>query len=172
MKHTSRPGVPLRDLQTVRVRVAVVRNHRLVQLARHLHLPREHHLLPRAGALVLLPVIIQPDLSNRAHARLGLGHFFNDCKVIIPVFVDIFRVNANRRIDKRIFLCVAHRFARSLHITTRIEYQPDVMLRHGQKQLVPVGVKTFIIIMGMGIKQHLPSPQIQPKCAQAFHSPS
>ena len=152
MEHAGHTLIPTRDPKAVGMCVAIVHDNRLAQFACQLHLSGKHDLLPRAGALVLFPIVVQPDLADRTYTRLSLGQFFDDRKVIIPVFVDIFRVNTDSSIYKRVFLCVADRLARGLDIAARIEDQADIMRGHGRKQLIPITVKAFIVIMCVGIK--------------------
>src|SRR5699024_10094946 len=109
--HAGHVRIAPRDLQTVRVRVAVVHDDRLAQIARQLHLPREYNLLPRAGALVLFPIVVQPDLPDRAHLGLIAGQPADVRQLLFPAVRDILRVDADGRIDKGILTRIADRLA-------------------------------------------------------------
>ena len=84
---------------------------------------------------------------------------------------------------------VADRLARRGNITAGIEDESDIVLRHGGEQRVAVLVEALVVVVRVGIEKHRVllsgkrtphrkkvrcpcADQIQPKCLQAFHSPS
>ena len=99
-------GIAARDLHAVGVGITVMDNDRQLQLARQLHLTSENNLLPCARTLVLLPVIIQTDLSDGTNTRLALRERADFIQCLRPSILDILRMQADRSINKWITVCV------------------------------------------------------------------
>ena len=147
MEHAPQSGVSLHDGQRVAVSLAVVDDHRQVQLQRQLQLGPEHLLLEVAGR-VLRPVVVKADLTDGHH--LGFPrHPPQRVHVLRHKVAAVLRMDAHggvhmgvprRQIDSR--LRGRQRAAGGDHQTVK-----------GGKHRVTVGVKGLVVIMGVGVEQ-------------------
>ena len=145
--------IVLHDVQTVLVSFPVVDDNRLVQL------DCQFDLLPEQDLLLLLltgvPVVVQPHLAD-GHA-LGMPRHLADLGISFQiVFVHILRVDAHRGIDKGIFLRQVQSHAAAPRVAARVQDQPHPGGVGGLQSFKAVGVEGAGIVMGVGIKNHLP----------------
>ena len=96
----------LEQLQHIAVSITVMNNYRQIKLLCQIHLLAENTLLHLAR-LILLPVIIKADFANRYNLRMLRPHC-QLLKIIVGNPLEIFRMIADRRIDKRMLFCQRH----------------------------------------------------------------
>ena len=146
---------------------------REVQCTRQLHLAGEYNLLPRTRTLVFFPVIVKTNFADGANLAFVLCQCADGLQMSLPAVLDVLRVNTDRRIYKWIFIRVADRLARAFHITAGIENQADIVLGHGSRAAYR-GPRRTVHRHSVHVyqKASVNLPQIQPKCLQAFQSPS
>ena len=158
MIHALEVGKLFDNIKTVLVRLSVMNDDRHVQLPRQLQLfaQQDFLLLARRRGLrrTLLPIIVQTDFTNRLDPRV-CRQSADDVNVCIRDADAVLRMNADRRIHEIIGMRQLHRRFGRLHITARIENQPDVVFLHGPEQYIPIRIKPTVIIVCMGIKQHI-----------------
>ena len=103
--------------------------------------------------LLLMPVIIQADLAYGYclfHVAIFSDFIQNSCIYLIRII----RMNPHCTINKRILFHQIINPVKMSHGSTHIHNMPNPVLLHTLKHLKPILVKSLIVIMGMGIKNH------------------
>ena len=102
----------------------------------------------------LVPVIIQPDLTDRYCFR-QFTKLPDLLKCLLCHLIRIIRMDSKCTIDKRIFFhkrfCVLQTFKRS----TGIDDSANSVFLHGTQEFLSVRLKSLVIIMSMCFKNHI-----------------
>ena len=117
-----------------------------------LQLAVEHVLLESPGRVVL-PVVIQADLSDGPHLGAG-GQLPQLQQGPLPPFSAVGGVDPHRGVDMGKFLCQGHCGAGALQVAARVDDQLHPLLGHRGQKFLPVGVEGPGVVVGMGIKIH------------------
>ena len=142
------------DLQCILCCIPAMDHKRKLFLSGNIQLGTKHFLLFPVFFPFLVPVVIQADLANSYH----LVHPGNPSDLIqcIPAhLVCIIRMHTYCPVYERIFLCKLYCTVELSYGSTYIHNMPYALLLHLAQKFFPVRIKSFIIIMGMCIKDHL-----------------
>jgi len=123
---------------------------RQVQLRRQLQLPGKHLLLKFSGGIVL-PVVVQPDLSDGPYLWVG-GQGPQLLQPAVLPRPAVRGVNPHSGVDKGKLFRQGDGGPGALQVAARIQDQLHPLLRHGGQRLQPVAVESPGIVVGMGIK--------------------
>ena len=137
--------------------ITAVDHKRKLLLPGNLHLGTEHLLLYLMLLFLLMPVIIQTNLSNGDHL-VHMGNTANLCQRFLCHLLCIIRMHSHSSVYKRILFNQLHSILQAIYRCTDIYKLLDSMLLHRCKKRLPVHVKSLIIIMGMGIYDHFYNP--------------
>ena len=163
MEHAARLVVVHHDFKAIAVRLAVVHDHGQLTLNGERELPLKHLLLQR---LVLgVPVIVQPDLPDGDHLRLRAERAQQRYALAVPA-LPFLRVPAHGGVYERELLRERARRAGAFTVAAGIDDERNALCRHRGENFPPVGVEFFVVIVGVGIKDHgahLPLGHILPR---------
>ena len=142
---------------------------RLIQLFGKLKLSGKAIPLTRLHLGLFVPVVIQSDFpdSNRFGSR---QFFFQPFVVPLRQLLHVGRMNADRRVNKRILLCESQARGYRSKVRSHIDDSSDPLFCKGSNQRSPILFKRLIIIMGMCIKYHRFIPVSFLFCASAAHA--
>ena len=144
----------LDDLQCILCRIPAVNHKRKLFLSGNIQLGTKHFLLFPVFFLFLVPIVIQADFSN-SHHLIHSGNPGDLIQCIPGHFVRIIRMHAHCPVYERIFFGKLYCPVELSYGSTYIHNMPHTLLLHPCQQFLPVRVKSFVIIMGMRIKNHL-----------------
>ena len=157
MEYSAQLRIIQNDLKRVAVRLPVVHDHRQSVPKCDLDLTPEELLL-----LLLvngIPVIVEADLPDRQDSALS-GKRIDPLQVAFPAARPFLRVDADRSVDMRIALRQTQGALAANEVTARDQHESHSVLRQRRKQLVPVCVKGFVVIMCVRIEIHASLPSL------------
>ena len=156
-------------IQCILCRISGVDDDRLIQLFGKLKLSGKAFPLARLHPGLFVPVVIQSDFPDGN--RLGSRQFFFQ-PFVVPFrqLLHVGRMNADRRVNKRILLCKGQARGYRSKVRCHINHASDPVFAKGSNQRLPILFKRLIIIMGMCIKYHRFVPVSFLFCASAAHA--
>ena len=141
------------NIQRILCCITAVDHKRKLFLTGDVHLLAEYLLLEKMLLLLLMPVIIQADLTygyRFFHVAISADLIQNCCIHLIRII----RMNTHCAINKRIFLNQIINPVKMSHRSTHIHNMPDPVLLHTIQHGKTILIKSLIIVMCMSIKNH------------------
>ena len=152
MHHALRQPITMgaQDIDHIAVRVADMKDDRLVQLIGQIKLTGEHILLNVPGRKIV--VIIQSDFAQRHNLLLGCEPVRQNRDIGICEILRVVRMHTDGGIEHGLAFGQLDGLGAGSHIRADT-HGKHLRLAHARKHILAVGVKPTIVRMGMRVKQ-------------------